>query len=238
MSDTGIGMDDAALQKLFLRFEQGDISTSKKYGGTGIGMAITKELVELMGGKIEVESILGKGTTFTVSIPCGCNGSVSVIEEPSVMPSKIKDMGIRILFIDDDEFNREVGEVMLADHVEYFDMANSGYEALEKIKNNTFNLVITDIGMPQMTGEELQLRIAEQYPDLPVIALTGNAHPADKQRYLTAGFSHVLVKPVQLSELYDACYSFVEKKTSLCVNALLLIKDIFINLSLLLFYLS
>jgi CheY-like chemotaxis protein/nitrogen-specific signal transduction histidine kinase len=201
VSDTGIGMDEVALSNLFERFTQADSSINKKYAGTGLGMAITKDLVELMNGTIEVTSELGKGTTFTVKIPLEGRGT-TLVEQPKSSPIQNKKTeDIRILLIDDDSTNRLIGKTMLEKRYQHVDTAEDGAEALAKINSSTYDIIITDIQMPVMNGEELLEKLKMTHPHLPVIALTGNAYEHETEQYLANGFVAVETKPFDTASL-------------------------------------
>lgn len=191
--DTGIGMDNKILHQLFERFTQADNSSTRQFGGTGLGMAITKELVELMQGEIAVDSVLGKGTTFMIRIPLDGRHSASPQAAQAIDPVDVKDL--RVLLVDDVTTNTLVGAAMLAPHVAHIETASSGQEALEKLASQPFDVLLTDIGMPHMSGEELQQIANKHYPFMAVIALTGNAAPADIQHYKDLGFDGVATKP-------------------------------------------
>ena len=210
VSDTGIGMDDAALSHLFDRFIQADASITKKYAGTGLGMAISKDLVELMGGTISVSSTPNKGTTFTVTLPLEGRQQIAQAVTPTTQPKLSKDL--RILFVDDLATNTLVGQALLADHFDNVDTAHSGSEALAKLNDSSYDLLITDIGMPGMSGEELHDAVKAEIPHLPVIALTGNASKADRDKYLGMGFDGVATKPFQLENLLALISDIFEAK--------------------------
>jgi signal transduction histidine kinase/ActR/RegA family two-component response regulator len=199
VTDTGIGMDEAALSHLFDRFTQADASITKKYQGTGLGMAITKELVDLMHGTIEVTSTIGEGTTFSVAIPLQGSQQTNLNNADSNIRFARKD--IRILLVDDVDTNTLVGREILRPHFSLVDTAASAKEALEKLAKQRYDILITDIGMPEISGEELHHIVKTEYPHLPVVALTGNAAEADKLQYLKSGFAGVSVKPIQQDTL-------------------------------------
>ncbi len=194
ISDSGIGMDEVALSHLFERFTQADSSLRKQYQGAGLGMSITKQLVKLMNGTIEVTSELGKGTTFKVSLPVE-GQSVSPLKPTASYRSSNSSESAVILLVDDDASNRLVGAEILKKQFKNVETAEDGKEAMEKIVNGHYDLVVTDIGMPIMDGEELLENIKSTHPDLPVIALTGNAYQTDIDSYISQGFSAVETKP-------------------------------------------
>lgn len=198
ISDTGIGMNHQTLEQVFEKFHQADNSATRKFGGTGLGMAITKKLVWLMQGNIEVKSVIGKGSTFTVTLPLeGRSAHYASEAQPT---SNVSLHELRVLLVDDAATNTLVGEAILRQHVGYVTTASSGKEALEILTKQSFDLLVTDIGMPNMSGEELKMMVNENYPYMPVIALTGNASPSDIQHYLSIGFAGVATKPLQGDE--------------------------------------
>ncbi len=200
ITDSGIGMSSEQLQRLFERFEQADKSTTRKFGGTGLGMSITKSLVELMGGDITVRSELGVGTQFEVKLPL--QRAEPTVEESS----KIDDVGYhfpqkRILVAEDNEINRMIIEEMLASTGAEVDFAENGVIALEKFKLKTYDLVLLDIQMPEMDGIDTCRLIKEQAANIPVIALTANVMSEDKKLYIKVGFDNFLGKPMHKGAL-------------------------------------
>ena len=212
IKDTGIGMDQAALSHLFERFTQADASTSKKFAGTGLGMAISKDLLQLMGGSIEVDSTPNIGTTFNVRLPCNGKNTPKPVKIDKLLPTI--DSSLRILVVDDVATNNLVAQDILKPYVAFVDTALSGAEALAKMTEGDFDLLITDIGMPEMTGDELLAAVKAQWPHLPVIALTGNASKEDREKYLSVGFDAVATKPFHLEDLLALISDVVETKKS------------------------
>ncbi len=207
VADSGIGMDRATLDRLYDRFEQADASISKRYQGTGLGMSIVQQLVELMDGSIEVESFLGKGTTFTVTLPMRTVQSKPAFALADAKPvdvAAVNTADAAILLVDDSPVNVMVGKVMLNKHFAHVDTAEGGIEACEKCQQNCYDIVLTDIGMPDLNGEELLLKLKMSHPDIPVIAVTGNATQTDRERYLALGFCEVITKPYDLHALVNA----------------------------------
>ena len=204
ITDTGIGMSKAALESLFKRFEQADTSTTRKYGGTGLGMAITDSLVKLMNGDIKVVSTPGQGTKFIVSIPL-----VPSIEEPldasasesEEQPSTLKGS---ILVAEDNEINRTVIEVMLDRDGLTLHFAENGKRAVELVSEVNPDLILMDIQMPEMDGIEACKIIKSSHPHIPIIAVTANAMTTDISLYESVGFDNYLAKPVDIDMLYSA----------------------------------
>ncbi len=201
ISDTGIGMDTKDLSHLFERFTQADLSNTKRFGGTGLGMAISKEITELMGGSIAVTSTPGVGTTFYLKFPMQGKNTSSTPQ--STTAPLMVDHSLRVLLVDDNPLNLMFGREMLQEYLNYVDTATNGEEALALLLKRQYDIVITDIQMPKISGEELKRQLASSHPDLPVIALTANAMPKDVERYLAAGFVGVLTKPFTQRELFN-----------------------------------
>ena len=202
VKDSGIGMTKEALASLFVRFEQADKSTTRKYGGTGLGMAITKQLIEMMNGEIEVKSQPGQGSEFRVSLPlkpCELHDTRvqrMTPQSPPVLP------GALILLAEDNKINQTIFTKMLAPTRAKCLIAQDGVEALELFQKHAFDIVFMDIQMPNVDGVEACKRIREQDSQVPIIAVTANIFETDVQTYLKAGFNAHLGKPVELEELY------------------------------------
>ena len=206
MQDTGIGMDPAFLPKLFAPFEQEDATNTNRYGGSGLGMAITKNMVDLMGGQIEVESEKGVGTTFTVQIPL--RKAQHVQAQPEAKVPELSLSGLHILIAEDIELNAEI----LTDLLEMEDIssewANNGRRAVEMFEASDpghFSAILMDMRMPVMDGLSATRAIRRlDRPDartIPIIALTANAFEEDVRQCLQAGMNAHLSKPVEMTQL-------------------------------------
>lgn len=204
VSDNGIGMEKEFLDSLFESFSQEDRSVSRKYGGTGLGMAISKQLVELMGGNIRVESEKGKGTTVTLRI-CFCKG-----DEANVPPKEIQHTGRvslkgkKILLVEDNEMNRLVATTTLNHYGALITEVGNGAEAVETLKHSFFDLVLMDVQMPVMDGMEASRLIRKELNlAVPIIALTANAIKGENEKCLTAGMNDYVSKPFEEEELVN-----------------------------------
>ncbi|MBI1769742.1 MAG: response regulator [Bacteroidetes bacterium] len=195
--DTGIGIPEDKIDKLFKAFSQVDSSTTRKYGGTGLGLAISEKLIRLMGGNITVGSIAGKGTTFRFTI---CTSS-SVKSLPTYVYCNM--MGLEektVLVVDDNSTNRSILKTQLEMWKLAPTLASSGEEAIEILsRSNEFDLVITDMQMPGMDGVQLAQAIRYNYPDVPIILLSSLGDERNKK--FTGLFSSVLTKPVKQNML-------------------------------------
>ncbi|MCI8588902.1 MAG: response regulator [Bacilli bacterium] len=204
VEDSGIGIKNEKIDKLFTKFERFDLEQNITIEGTGLGLAITKKLIELMNGKIVVQSIYGKGSKFTVAIDQKIvKNPTKVIEEQSIKEGKIDAVGMKILIVDDNKINLKVAERLLRDyHVETISVT-SGVECINLLaKKEPIDLILMDDMMPRMSGVETLQKLKEN-PNfsIPVIALTANAISGMKEKYLSEGFDDYLSKPIDKKEL-------------------------------------
>lgn len=206
VKDQGLGMDEATLKKIFSPFEQADKSTTRKFGGTGLGLSITKQLVELMNGKIEVESKPNEGSIFWVTLPLEAINVMPENQRPRESQSYSSSQApLKILVAEDNMTNQEVVRVMLNRLGHKFDIVNNGKEALEKTLSGTYDIILMDCHMPVMDGYVAAQKITERFPQWcqgpAVIAVTANAIRGDKEACLAAGMCDYLSKPLTLAEL-------------------------------------
>ncbi len=212
VTDTGIGMDEAFAKNLFEKFSQEDNSIIRKYGGTGLGMSICKELVSLMNGKIEVASQKGVGTSISVIIEFekGTIADIPFREMVATDTSLLK--GKKILVTDDNEMNQLVASTILQNFGAEITSAYNGKEAVQKIRENVFDIVLMDVQMPEMDGIEATHIIRETIStQLPVIALTAFAINGDNQKCLDAGMNDYLSKPFEESQLLNIITKWLGK---------------------------
>ncbi|MBF0417934.1 MAG: response regulator, partial [Magnetococcales bacterium] len=212
--DTGIGISPEAMSKLFSNFEQADGSITRRFGGAGLGLAISRRLAEMMGGDIGVESTLGKGSHFWMIVPlrkgdCAAGGgtpSSSVSHEEVVRSLCGRRPGVRLLMVEDVAMNRKVLAGMLGDAGVVADVAEDGLQAVEKVRSNLYDLILMDMQMPNMDGLEATRNIRRLLNgrDVPIVALTANAFAEDRQWCLEAGMDDFLAKPILPETLYGA----------------------------------
>ena len=208
VSDTGIGMDDATVRHVFDSFAQADPSTTRKYGGTGLGLTISKHLVDLMRGEIGVSSMPGRGSTFWFTVP------VAVVDAPApvVAPAPPEAPGggrlYRVLVVEDNRTNQMVAGAMLAKSGCQCEFADNGVAALEAVRRTRFDLILMDCNMPEMDGYAAtrhirRLEQEQRRPHTPIVAMTANAQAGDEEACLAAGMDDYLAKPVTLLKLRE-----------------------------------
>ena len=209
ITDHGIGIEADKIEKIFLDFSQADSSTTRKYGGTGLGLSISKQLVQMMGGKIWVESTPREGSTFsfTVTLQRAEAKDLSVqhvdLDDASVVMVPDFLRGAEVLVAEDDEINQELIVECLSDYGINVTVANNGQEVLNCLEEKEFDCVLMDCQMPIMDGFEAtrKIRAEEKYKDLHIIALTGNALAGDRDKVHKAGMNHYFSKPYDFDEL-------------------------------------
>ncbi|MBY4726106.1 MULTISPECIES: sensor histidine kinase [Burkholderia] len=204
VSDTGIGMTDEQRATLFRPFTQADTSITRRYGGTGLGLALTKQLTQMMHGAIDVKSEAGHGSTFVVTLPLKPATGEQIAaqdaqhaHDAAALPS----VAARVLVVDDHPVNRKLLQGQLVTLGYAADAAEEGASALRRCTDTRYDLVMTDLNMPGMDGYTLARVLRAQYPELPVVAVTAHASAAEHARCAEAGIVAVLVKPVLLETI-------------------------------------
>ncbi|MEN6412019.1 MAG: ATP-binding protein [Veillonellales bacterium] len=212
VADTGIGIPEGQSEKLFEVFTQGDVSTSRKYGGTGLGLAICQKIVELMEGKFQVESTVGKGSTFSFSAKLSIADGIPV-EGPDSGPARLQAVFApkRVLLVEDNSINRQMTQEILTYLGFTADTAASGFEAVQMAQQRQYDAILMDIRMPEMDGYEAARRIQalkrEQIP--PIIALSADAVEGVAEKTKAAGMSGYLTKPLNPAKLLAVLKQFV-----------------------------
>ena len=214
ISDTGIGMSEEFTKEVFEEFAQEDSDVRTQYHGAGLGMAIVKKYVDMMGGTISVQSKKHEGTTFTVDIPLEitdkeCNKSDTGFSE------KVNLTGVNVLLAEDNELNAEIATVQLEEFGMNVERAVDGKNAVEIFRNHpegTFDVILMDIMMPVMDGYQAARAIRgsgkKDAETIPIIAMTANAFAEDKRKTMEAGMDAHLSKPLNVQELMDTIRKF------------------------------
>ena len=222
VKDTGIGLKEREKDRLFKAFSQADGSTTRNFGGTGLGLVISKELVELMDGEIWVESIYGVGSSFIFEI---------TLEEVKIKPildklvedrgfsanrdSNFQDVGllkgVKLLLADDNMINQEIILGLLENSKVQIDIASDGQEAIEKFRANEYDIILMDIQMPVMDGYQATKIIREENKDIAIIALTANAMREDLVKSMASGMNDHLNKPVEVEKLYETILRYTKR---------------------------
>lgn len=214
--DTGIGINEEGMQRLFKSFSQVDASTTRNYGGTGLGLVISKSLSEMMGGKISVESKVNEGSNFWFTIKMG-NSDIKLVEKMRSAEAETKDHPMRelnILLAEDNLVNQKVASLHLEKLGHTVVLANNGINAFETFKSGNFDLIFMDVQMPEADGYEATGLIRnyekQQAPEtrIPIIAMTANAMKGDKEKCINAGMDDYISKPFTAKALMEILSKF------------------------------
>ncbi|WP_136667907.1 ATP-binding protein [Flavobacterium sp. H122] len=201
--DSGIGIAPDKLKTIFERFSQAEESTSKKYGGTGLGLNISKQLVEKQKGTITVQSELNIGTTFTFTLPFELATNVSSTKQNSKTSETIKD-SVKILMCEDNEMNQNLMKSIFMKTNHKLDIAENGKKGIELLSQNSYDLILMDIQMPELDGyETTQLIRTNLKLDTPIIAITAYSTIKEKERCVAVGMNDSISKPFQKNELFS-----------------------------------
>lgn len=229
ISDTGPGMSDEQQLRLFSAFSQGNQSTSRKYGGTGLGLYISKQLTEMLGGHIKVTSQLGEGSQFAVYMPwveasdtrnITSQAEVETLRSKEVKPDlDIPQFDARILCADDNEDNRELVAYLIRKTGAKLVLVEDGLQAVKVAKEQSFDLVLMDMQMPNMDGLEATQNIIEQGVTAPIVMLTANADSASKKQMLAAGAKAHFAKPIDTQHFYGMLDTYLNDESPLVEQA-------------------
>jgi PAS domain S-box-containing protein len=211
--DTGIGMTAEQATSVFTPFKQADSSITRRFGGTGLGLTISKQFSQALGGDITVESEPGVGSTFRVSVSAGPVEGVRLLSVDEILSTqwRVEDTQTKrwkfppssVLVVDDGEENRELLNVVLSDTGIEVVAAENGQQALDNLSSREFDVVLMDVQMPVMDGYTAAGRIREMNKTMPVVAMTADAMAGAEQKCLDAGYSHYMSKPVDIDELLE-----------------------------------
>ena len=207
VKDSGIGLKEEEIARLFTPFEQADSSTTRLYGGTGLGLTISKHLASLMGGDITVESQLGIGSTFKLKLPLQVSESPDSVKNNKVTDEKSTLSGLRVLAAEDVEMNRLILEDLLVHEGAIVEFAENGRQALDILQaegTDYFDVVLMDVQMPVMDGLEAARHIRKMAANLPVIGLTAHTLEEEREKCRQAGMQEHVTKPVDPVSLKKA----------------------------------
>jgi len=204
VEDEGKGIAKNKLNHIFTAFGQEDSSTTRNYGGTGLGLSISQNLVDLLGGSIQVQSELNKGSTFSFSIPA----EIAQAPHVPVIEKEGDPLNGTVLLVEDNKTNQLLMKITLLELKLQYDIANDGLEAIEFFKKNQYDAILMDENMPNMGGIEatshiLDIEKEEQRKHTPIVALTANALKGDRERFLNAGMDEYRSKPLSPEDLYE-----------------------------------
>lgn len=217
VEDTGIGIPENKIETIFQSFSQASSDTTRKYGGTGLGLTITKQLIELQGGKIFVKSKVGEGTKFSFSIPYKLPTEKQIEKKQSDNTEQEKNYlnpvnkEIKILVAEDIDTNQKLVSVILDKYGFQYKIVSNGLEVLEAVEKEDFDLILMDLHMPKMDGYEASRKLRKKGLKIPIIALTAAAIKGVQEQCISAGMNYFITKPFEALDLLKAIYSNVEK---------------------------
>ena len=210
VADTGIGVPEDKLELIFQAFSQADSSTTRAYGGTGLGLTISSRLVELMGGKIWVESTVGRGSVFHFTADFELPERSLVLDQEAVLsqdPKRKAGFGLRILVTEDNVVNQNVALRLLKKEGHHVVLAKNGLEAIRFSAEQEFDVILMDLQMPEMSGIEATAAIRDREREsgirIPIVAMTAHAMKGDRERCLAAGMDGYISKPIEARLLYE-----------------------------------
>lgn len=208
VNDSGIGISEESLKHIFEEFNQAEVSTSRKFGGTGLGLTIVKKLVNLQGGNLKVNSKPGEGTSFIIELPY-LTGKELPVEQANISIRVIPELleGIKILAVDDDEYNRRLVRQIFKNWEVDFEIVENGKKFIEEAKTGEYDLLLLDIQMPEMNGfqaaELVRKSGIKKLENIPIVALTATIAEEEIQKCKKAGINKIISKPFTESTLFE-----------------------------------
>ena len=215
--DSGKGIAEDRIDKIFNEFEQEDNSVERKFGGTGLGLAIVKQIVDLSNGELAIRSELGKGTTIAIKIPYKLNDQNNTKNRGDMRNQEIEALDLsrfKILVVDDEPLNRMILQKILKPVGASLIEAGDGLEAIEKCKDEHFDMVLMDVRMPQLNGVDATIKIRDldvETSNVPIVALTAAVSDVDKEAFIKAGMNGLILKPFKEEELLSALGQIIKK---------------------------
>jgi CheY-like chemotaxis protein/HPt (histidine-containing phosphotransfer) domain-containing protein len=203
VADRGIGMSEAVMERLFVPFEQADSSTARRFGGTGLGLYITRQLVDMMGGTVHVSSKEGVGSTFRVELPLKLTDIAVVRSETTAEQLEVPLLQGRVLLAEDTIALQQLTTMLIEKTGAEVVVASNGLEALERGGSNQYQLILMDMQMPEMDGIEATRRLRQQGISTPIVALTANVLQRHQEMFEQAGCDGFISKPIKRRRLYQ-----------------------------------
>jgi signal transduction histidine kinase/CheY-like chemotaxis protein len=207
--DTGIGIPEDKLQTVFDSFSQGSIEVNRKYGGTGLGLTIVKKLIKILGGKIKLESTVGKGSSFSFRLEFKTDSNPIVLEEKTLNYSTEVLKNKQILLIEDNKINQMITKKMLEKKGVFCEIIDNGEDAIEAARKNQYNLILMDVHLPGINGTVATKFIREFDSSTPIIALTAISLNENREMLLSFGMNDVITKPIVPDEFYSVIAQYI-----------------------------
>lgn len=217
VADNGIGIEKTKLKEIFNAFTQASTETTRKFGGTGLGLTISKKLLELQGSDLKVESQLGVGSTFSFEMTFQKGGKTEILKTPVPYSQTGESLqGIKLLLAEDNKINQMVARKFLTKWGIIFDLAEDGMKALEMATDNHYDIILMDLNMPLMNGytvtKKLRKLQGKGVTNLPIIALTASAMKEEKSQVFEVGMNSFVTKPFNPEQLFFAIKNQLDKK--------------------------
>ncbi len=220
IQDSGIGLRPDQVDKLFHAFTQADTSTTRNFGGTGLGLYLSKQIAEKLGGDITVDSVLGKGSTFTITVATGCLENIAWLDSlPEQFDKPVQSIDIpklsgHILYAENDPQNQQLIATFVQQTGATVDVIGNGQKALALVQEKHYDLIFTDIRLPTLDGVEFTKTVLAGQPHTPIIAITATVTELEIDEFKMAGFKRVLRKPIERKMLFEAMTEYLPTQTA------------------------